>query len=457
MLGGGPLATWTSSLVSIVFMCITAAVLREICSALPISGSIYVWAMQAAGPRRARFVGCIVAWWITTTWITFTASVSQFNANYILSLVPVYDLEFPGGVSNDNVKWRAVVWFSSELLLLLAVLPNYLPPRMFSMVLRASVCVITLDFFLCIIWLPIGVSKTYGFRTAKEAFLTKFNGTGAPSGWNWMLSFVFASSLQAGFDAAGHVAEETKNASVVAAQSIFTSAVTSGIGGFIVTILFLFCTPDFDTLFSLNAPQPFVLIYTSALGRGGGTFMTVLAVVSALLSNCIVVLAASRLIFSIARDGTLPLSSWVSKVSHDGRPLNAVTLVYIIGALLLCTILPSTVAFFSLMSCSVLPLFSSYGVIALLRLVSTPNQFKTSKYSLGKFAKPLYIVTVLFHAVLFAVWTSPFTFPVSAKTLNFGPVIFGAVTIFGIMTWWFIPQETWLSKEKIEHAFEGAS
>ena len=27
-----------------------------------------------------------------------------------------------------------------------------------------------LDFFLNIIWLPIGASKTYGLRTAQEAF-----------------------------------------------------------------------------------------------------------------------------------------------------------------------------------------------------------------------------------------------------------------------------------------------
>jgi hypothetical protein len=37
------------------------------------------------------------------------------------------------------------------------------------------------------------------------------------------------------------VAEETKNASVSAARGIFWSTVVSGIGGFIVVILFLFC------------------------------------------------------------------------------------------------------------------------------------------------------------------------------------------------------------------------
>ena len=61
-----------------------------------------------------------------------------------------------------------------------------------------------LDFFLNVIWLPIGASKTYGIRTAQEAFWDTCmcsshsslsssdsqldNGTGAPPAWNWILS-----------------------------------------------------------------------------------------------------------------------------------------------------------------------------------------------------------------------------------------------------------------------------
>ncbi|KAG9085233.1 hypothetical protein FRC07_013428, partial [Ceratobasidium sp. 392] len=56
ILAGGPLAIWTNYLITIVFMWLAAAVLAEICSALPLSGSIYIWAAEAAGPKHARFV-----------------------------------------------------------------------------------------------------------------------------------------------------------------------------------------------------------------------------------------------------------------------------------------------------------------------------------------------------------------------------------------------------------------
>lgn len=95
----------------------------------------------------------------------------------------------------------------SEIILILSVAVNYLPPKMYSGIFKFSIIVYMLDFFLCVIWLPIGVSKTYGFRSAKDVFTMTCmfklnndahfrvlrhyfipdNGTGAPAGWNWLL------------------------------------------------------------------------------------------------------------------------------------------------------------------------------------------------------------------------------------------------------------------------------
>lgn len=66
-------------------------------------------------------------------------------------------------------------------------------------------------------------------------------------------------------------------------------------------------------------------------------------------------MAASRLVSAIARDGILPGSNWIGKVDKNGQPRNAVIFIWIIGAILLCTILPSTVAFTSLISISGVP------------------------------------------------------------------------------------------------------
>lgn len=94
----------------------------------------------------------------------------QTTANYLVSLFAVFEIDFPGGIGLENVKWRAFVWAISEGFLILAILINYLPPRLYSMVFKFSIGLMMADFILCLIWLPIGVSKTYGFRSAKEVF-----------------------------------------------------------------------------------------------------------------------------------------------------------------------------------------------------------------------------------------------------------------------------------------------
>lgn len=71
----------TSYIVTCIFTFITAAVIAEICSSLPLAGSIYLWAAEAGGPRFGRLFGFVVAWWSTTAWTTFCASKSNIIYN----------------------------------------------------------------------------------------------------------------------------------------------------------------------------------------------------------------------------------------------------------------------------------------------------------------------------------------------------------------------------------------
>ncbi|KAL6304155.1 amino acid transporter [Sparassis latifolia] len=433
-------------------MCITAAVLAEICSALPLSGSIYIWSAESAGPKYARFFGFIVAWWSCTAWMTFAAGNCLTTANYIVSELVVFQVNYPGGLANDSIQWRAMVWAVAEGSLFVAIAINYLPPRWYSSVFKFAMGLYMVDFLLCVIWLPIGVSRTYGFRSAKDVFTMQYNGTGAPTGWNWMLSFLFTSGTMIGFDASGHIAEETKNASVIAARGILYSAIATGCLGFATTILFLFCTPDLNTLFALDAPQPFVQIYALALGKGGGIFMTIVATVGLILNTSVAIVAASRLVYAVARDGVLPLSHWIGQVDSSRQPRNAVTVMFVFGAAILCTILPSQVAFTSLTSAGGIPTTAAYGLIALLRLTITPNDFKGSHFYLGRWRKPFYVSAVIFNGIVFACQISPFYFPVTAQSFNFACVIFGSVTIFGMLSWYFIPEDRWLRREQVLQA-----
>ncbi|KAI9839465.1 MAG: hypothetical protein M1819_002090 [Sarea resinae] len=450
--GGGPLAYWTSYLVTCVFTFMTAAVIAEVCSALPSAGSIYLWAAESGGPKYGRLFGFVVAWWSTTAWTTFCASNTQAATNYMLSEISVFGLDFP--TDSSNVKFRAVQWICTEVLLALAALMNLVPARYFRYVFWFSSGIVMLDFLLNVIWLPIGTANTWGFRTAHEAFMTTYNGTGAPPGWNWCLSYLATAGILIGFDASGHVAEETKNASITAARGIFWSTIVSGIGGLATIILFLFCSPDVDTLFSFDAPQPFVPLYAVVLGKGGHIFMNVICIVALWLNTAIAIVAASRLVFAVARDGVLPFSSWVSRVSAEGQPYNAVLVVWGVAAIVSCTILPSAVAFTSLISAAGVPSASAYGLICFGRFFLTPKKFPTPRWSLGRWSKPFQFCGIFWNGWVTAVLFSPYEWPVNGQNLNYAPIIMAIVTIFALISWWVMPEEQWLPRSRISHFVE---
>ncbi|KKY15409.1 putative amino acid [Diplodia seriata] len=327
---GGNLAYWTSFIVTCVFTFITAAVIAETCSSLPLAGSIYLWAAEAGGPRFGRLFG-----------------------------------QHPG-----RGQLHALA-------------------RYFRWVFYASSFTVVLDFVMNLIWLPIGTANTYGFRSTHDAFMTTYNGTGAPAGWNWCLSYLATAGILIGFDASGHVAEETRNASVSAARGIFWSTVVSGLGGFVVVILFLFCVPDADTLFSFGGAQPFVPLYAAVLGRGGHIAMNIVCVTALWFNTAIAIIAASRLVFAVARDGVLPFSSWVARVDPStGQPHNAVLVVWGVASLVTCSILPSAVAFTSLVSAAGVPSAAAYGLICLGRLTLTPTTWPKPRWSLGRWSRP---------------------------------------------------------------------
>ncbi|GME60207.1 amino acid transporter [Neofusicoccum parvum] len=358
---------------------------------------------------------------------------TQAAVNYMLSEIVVFNVDFPSDAS--SVKFRAVQWICTEIMLAIAAIANLLPPRYFRWVFYASSATVILDFVMNLIWLPIGTKNTYGFRSTHDAFMTTYNGTGAPAGWNWCLSYLATAGILIGFDASGHVAEETKNASVSAARGIFWKQ------------------PDADTLFSFGGAQPFVPLYAVVLGKGGHIIMNIVCVIALWFNTAIAIIAASRLVFAIARDGVLPYSTWVARVD-DGQPKNAVLVVWGVAAVVTCSILPSGVAFTSLVSAAGVPSAAAYGLICLGRLLLTPKTFPKPRWSLGRWSKPFQVVAVLWNGWVVAVLFSPYVFPVSGENLNYAPVIMAIVTVFALVSWWVIPAEKWLPSQRIQEVLE---
>jgi amino acid transporter len=432
---------------------ITSATLAEACSAYPAAGSIYYWAFRSwGGGKLGRFVSFLVAAWTLVAWTAFLAADSFGVANYLISEVVVFNPNTTFPHQTSDVKARAVAWAFSLLFLAIATSMNFLPPRSYAWVFRAGVLVITIDILLNFIWLPIGVYNTYGFQSADFVFTSTYNGGGTAPGLNWVLSWYLVASCLVGEDASGHVAEETVSAKKAAAKGVFWSTVASALCGFPIILVFLFCVPPIETFYDTAAPQPFINMYAMALGPRAHVVATVVSMIGAILNTSISMVAVSRLVFAIARDSVFPFSDVLCRVSKSKQPHNAVTFVSVIAALLLCTQLPSQVAFLSLTSTSAAGSIAAYGLVGFGRAFITSKTFKPSFWDLGRFGLMMAIVTFVWNGFAFAVLCSPqysdSEIDQDPGLLNYAIVIMAGVTVIALEEWWRKSQGVWFQNLK---------
>ena len=177
--------------------------------------------------------------------------------------------------------------------------------------------------------------------------------------------------------------------------------------------------------------------------------MNVVCIIGLIFNTTIAGVASSRLIWAVARDGVLPFSGWISKVSDKKEPKNAIIVMHAVAALLLCTILPSPVAFASLVSAAGVPTITGYALIAFGRCFLTPHNFKHARFSLGRWSRPLTFIAFVWNLYLACVLFSPLYFPVTVGYFNFSPVIFAGITLFGILTYYFTPEDQWLPAARL--------
>jgi len=126
-----------------------------------------------------------------------------------------------------------------------------------------------------------------------------------------------------GFEACGNVAEEVKNPSKKIPVAMILSIVFGAISAIISILGYLLASPNLMNIVNGQIADPIPAILNEALGETGATVFIIIAVIAML--SCILSLQAalSRLIFSFSRDQMLPGSAWMSKLSKNSVPDNA--------------------------------------------------------------------------------------------------------------------------------------
>lgn len=384
---GGPAFIWGLPIV-VAGQLLVALVFAELSVAYPLAGALYQWARRLVGPRYGWFVGWIYGWALIIT----IAAVDLGAAPYLAQLLGLEP-------SRGTVMGLAV--------LLLAV---------HTLVNRAGVrgtAVITTLGLATEVVATIVIAGALLVRPAGEGLLpaatllSRQTPSGSAGAAEFLASILALAWIFYGFESAADVAEEV----IAPARRVPRAMILSLLGAAAVTALLLVAlvlsAPDLGQAMADPAKTiPYIL--EARFGTTVLRSLLVLLMFAYISCAGAVQAAAARLLYSYARDGMLPFSDWLRRVSPGHRvPWNAILFS---AAACLGVFLATFVDLGALnvnalvVSYAVVGVYLSFQAVVLARLIAAARGWRPAaragEFSLGRWAVPVAALALVYGVAM---------------------------------------------------------
>lgn len=409
--------------------------------------------------------------------MTLISSIQQGAATLLLSTLQVL------GVESGFLSKALVVWITTLCGTLVAFLPTICSPRILKIFYKFSVAIIFGLAFVYWLWFPAKASGH--FQSSADVFSYFHNGNNRSTAYTWIVATLYSARIFRAYDAPALLAEETLNASPVAAKGIFTGALSLWLLSTPTLLIILMCNKNMVAL--MQNKSAYYDVWAQYLLNLMNVRLTVLILLvlwfSAICSASASMIAAQRLTHAMARDGMLPLSQCWRLMSGKGKetetcvPRNAAFLVLVVtttlsslGVLFGSTILPglveaqnssysgpSSVSALAtpLATTSTIALNLSYLFPIVTYRTLGRNRYMPGKWHLGRIGIPLAMIAVTYIFFENGVLLLPEDWPVKAvslalrllgciqlmtarqNTCNYAPVLIGISALSITIGWWF--------------------
>jgi amino acid transporter len=150
-----------------------------------------------------------------------------------------------------------------------------------------------------------------------EFLLTRFTDQPYPYGYAFAIGLLQAQWTFTGYDASAHITEETVDPTRNAPWGIVLSVAVSGLVGFFMLVAVTLAIGDLPA--AARAPNPFIYVLQSALGTRLGNALLWIVMGAMWFCGLSSITSNSRMLFAFARDGGLPGSRFVARVSTRYR------------------------------------------------------------------------------------------------------------------------------------------
>jgi amino acid transporter len=432
-------------LVSIMTLTIAAS-MAELASAYPTAGGLYFWAFRLGG----RGWAWTTAWLNMVGQVTITAGINVAAAIYLIGAITRIaglpaDVRVPlfGPVTN---------WYFQLFVMVLIMIPQVLI-NVYGIRLTARlndfsvwwhiggvVLIVALmgffathhnpvDFFFRFVNVvnPLDASSAklrdghfgpalvIGDWKIPSPLFALFPGLAevyraAPFLLVFSLALLQAQWTYTGYDASAHMAEETMMARKNSAWGIFLSVGVSAVVGFVLLVVLTWAIPHGDVAATASQTYPVLYIVDNNLPRAAANLIAIVIGGAMWLCGCSSISSMGRMWYAFARDGGMPGSHWIRKVSARwGTPVYSIVITSV-----LCVLISLYAAAFTVLtSISTITLYLAYGIPIFLNLRNRTRgrgEFttrETAAWRLGRSGPAIAFVALLWVAVITVIFSLP--------------------------------------------------
>jgi amino acid transporter len=412
----GPRYLWLMPVV-VAGQLFVALVFAELGSHYPLAGALFQWGKNLLGSGYGWWVGWLYGWALLIT----VASVDTGIPGYVGALF--HDL--------FNVNWNTSapndILVITLVLLAIQTLFNLYGVNLLGRVSQVGVYVEILGTFGIAILLAIkGFHHGLGFLfTTQGAEHLATNPLGVGFNGDWLLGAALVAILAHvyifyGFESAGDIAEETRDASRQVPKGIIRSLLVGGLASFILVGALILAMPSshsgYTTAAGLSGGVPYI-ISSNVSSKPIQDIILFLVCFAFFSCGTAVQGAGARVAFSYARDHAVPGHRLIRHISRRTEtPVYAILLGAVIPALfaLLVHVNPShnikvlfvtypahVNALFALVSFGVSGIYVSFLMVTVAALIARLRGWKPAgRFRLGKWAYPVNIIAILYGAAM---------------------------------------------------------
>jgi amino acid transporter len=413
----GPRYIWLM-LIPVAGMYFVALIFGELGSHYPISGALYQYSKFAVSKKYGWWVG----WFYLMALLVTIAAVDTGVVPYLSAILNSWF-----GMHIDPSKHSTIMVMTLALLAIQTIL-NITGAKMMGRIASFGSWIELFGTFgIAVILAAAGFNHGFGFLfTSQGAETVGTNSLGVDFHASWWTGAALVAVLAHafifyGFESAGDVAEETKDASKQVPKAMRQALLAGALTSFILIAALLLATPKdpkgYAAATSFAGGIPYIL--STAISSSFLRDILLLAVVFAFFScGSSIQGASSRMLFSYARDGAVPAAKTVAKVSpRFHTPVNALLLGAIVPLIftLLVNITPSKdikIGFFtypanvsalvSLVSFGVSGIYLAFLLTVLGALIArTRGWVPNGHFTLGSKGMIVNIIALVYLVVMF--------------------------------------------------------